>query len=521
MGNPFTPTFLGSPVNPAQVSFSSMTLPTSTTLTWPLQLMDSSGTVPFFANVSVSSGVTITMPNALYGSEGNATIWNNIGANSLSIVNVSGGAITTISAGTAQYVILNDNTTSAGSWNAIALGLGTVQAVASQLAGPGLGAAAGLLRVQLPVTILNADYTVTSNDRDIVFEWAAGSGTVTMPSAVSAGNNFITGFNNQGSGTLTLAAAAGQTIDGSASITLGADVSCLLISDGANWISIGRGQSATFTITYLSKSVAGSGGVTLASSEAAAMVQDFTGVITANQTVDYGTNAFVYSIFNNTTGSFSLTLRATSGDSGVAVSQGSYAVVRNTGAAMRNAATAGVGTVTQINTGSGLTGGPITSSGTIDLATVSGIAGTYQPASINVNTYGQVTSVSNTAIITVARTFSGASVRGTFSTVPTSTLAVIDFSTANNFMLTLTGHSTISALFTSAQIGQGGMIMINQNASGGWVPTFTGNVWQTNTSVSLSSLFNTAALAKNAMPYFIDTTTSILMNVQPGWTTAS
>lgn len=521
MGNPFTPTFLGSPVNPAQVSYSSMNLSTSTTLVWPLQLQDSSGTVPFFADLNVSSGVVITLPNALFGSEGNATIWNNVGGETATLASASGSTITTISSGVAQYVLLKDNTTTGGGWDVLTLGLGTAGAIASALAGPGLGAANGLLRVQLPITILNAPYTTTTNDRDIVFEWTAGSGIVTMLSAVTAGNNFITGFNNQGSGTLTIAAAAGQTIDGSASITLGADVSCLVISDGANWITIGRGQSATFTITYLSKSVAGAGGVTLASSEAGAMVQDFTGLLTGNQTIEYGTNPFLYSVFNNTTGAFTLTLKATGGDSGVAVTQGSYAIVRNTGAEMRNASTAGVGTVTLINTGSGLTGGPITTSGTIDIATVSGITGNYQPASIGVNVYGQITSVSNTSPITVARTFSGATVRGFMDSSATTPVTVIDFTTGNNKKFTLTGNTTFSAAFTAAQVGQGGILMMHMDTIGGYAATFTGGVWQSTSSASLSSSIATGANAKTSMAYFIDTTTSILLNIQSGWSSRS
>jgi hypothetical protein len=49
------------------------------------------------------------------------------------------------------------------------------------------------------------------------------------------------------------------------------------------------------------------------------------------------------------------------------------------------------GTVTQVNTGTGLTGGPITNTGTISLATA-GTSGTYNyPASITTDAYGRVT----------------------------------------------------------------------------------------------------------------------------------
>ena len=71
------------------------------------------------------------------------------------------------------------------------------------------------------------------------------------------------------------------------------------------------------------------------------------------------------------------------------------------------------GTVTNVATGAGLTGGPITSTGTISLATSGVTANTYGSATvipvITVDTYGRITSATNTA-----GTF------GTVSTVATS-----------------------------------------------------------------------------------------------------
>jgi hypothetical protein len=54
--------------------------------------------------------------------------------------------------------------------------------------------------------------------------------------------------------------------------------------------------------------------------------------------------------------------------------------------------------VTEINTGAGLTGGPITDAGTIALAPVSGVAGTWSnPTSISINAYGQIIAITATA----------------------------------------------------------------------------------------------------------------------------
>lgn len=63
---------------------------------------------------------------------------------------------------------------------------------------------------------------------------------------------------------------------------------------------------------------------------------------------------------------------------------------------------AGTGTVTSVDTGTGLTGGPITGSGTISIANTAVTAGTYGTASqvptYQVNAQGQLISASNTAI---------------------------------------------------------------------------------------------------------------------------
>jgi len=60
------------------------------------------------------------------------------------------------------------------------------------------------------------------------------------------------------------------------------------------------------------------------------------------------------------------------------------------------------GTVTSVDTGTGLTGGPITTSGTISIADTTVVSGTYgnsnTVAVFTVNAQGQLTSASNTAI---------------------------------------------------------------------------------------------------------------------------
>lgn len=64
----------------------------------------------------------------------------------------------------------------------------------------------------------------------------------------------------------------------------------------------------------------------------------------------------------------------------------------------------GSGTVTQVNTGTGLTGGPITSSGTISLANTAVTAGVYGTSNvvpqITVDAQGRITNVASVTITT-------------------------------------------------------------------------------------------------------------------------
>lgn len=92
----------------------------------------------------------------------------------------------------------------------------------------------------------SADYTATTSDRGVLFNYTvSGARILTLPSAVTAGNNFRVGARiDIGTSTLAIVAVGGQTISRpqggsgslSAALTLtGRGAAVWLVSNGANW----------------------------------------------------------------------------------------------------------------------------------------------------------------------------------------------------------------------------------------------------------------------------------------------
>lgn len=324
----FTNTFGGTVVYPADVSYRAVALTANVTLTWPTELATNTNVVASIMDVTPSgAGFTIRMPDASQASVGQTALFFNVGASSFTVADNSGNTIQTIAAGQAWQIYLTGNATVNGTWRPIQYGAGTSSASASALAGAGLKAITTTLNQAAPTTLLSADYTLTSIDRARVLVWNGGAGTFTLPSAATAGNDWFFDARNSGTGGLTITPTGGELINGQATLVFNPGDSARILTDGANFYTIGYGQSATFSFDYVSISLTGQPSpYTLSGTNLNRIAYQFSGVLTANMEIIVPNTIQQYWVRNNTTGSYSLTVKTAAG-TGVSVVQNGAAIM--------------------------------------------------------------------------------------------------------------------------------------------------------------------------------------------------
>ena len=324
----FTNTFGGTVVYPADVSYRAIALTANVTLTWPTELATNTNVVASIMDVTPSgAGFTIRMPDATQASVGQTALFFNVGASSFTVADNSGNTIQTIAAGQAWQIYLTGNATVNGTWRPIQYGAGTSSASASALAGAGLKAITTTLNQAAPTTLLSSNYTLTSVDRARVLVWNGGDGTFTMPSAATAGNDWFFDARNSGTGGLTITPTGGELINGQATLVFNPGDSARVITDGSNFYTIGYGQSATFAFDYVSISLTGQPSpYTLSGTNLNRIAYQFSGVLTANMEIVVPNTIQQYWVRNNTTGSYTLTVKTAAG-TGVSVVQNGAAIM--------------------------------------------------------------------------------------------------------------------------------------------------------------------------------------------------
>jgi len=384
--NPFT----GQTISPSQVAYESLTISANTTLNWPINGTSSTNVAANITEITATaSGLSVALPPASQVSVGQAVIIRNVGTSGQYAINVTdNGGTTVVSIPVAPttatvncyYLYVTNNTTAAGTWASIAMGVGTSAANASTLAGYGLTPIGSTLNAAYPVTLLYSAPTLNAQSRASFFVWSSGVGSITLPSASVVGNNWFVIFKNNGTGILTLNPGGTDTIDGNSTQQLQLGESLVIVSNGSTgYNTFGYGRSNSFAYTQLALSLTGLSSpytYTLSSTQGANTIQEYTGVLTANTTVIVPSTVQLYSFTNNTTGSYTLTFKTSvSGGSTIVVNQGTTVMAICDGTNVYNANSVTSGSVSTTAFPVGSVGAPsITFAGNLT-------TGMYLPAS--------------------------------------------------------------------------------------------------------------------------------------------
>jgi hypothetical protein len=356
--------FGGANIYPSEISFSALTLSaTDVTLSWPEETSTNTNLATRIIDVTATTaGRSIFLPDAQKSGTGNTILFNNQGAETFIVKNAGGTQVVSIAAGTVWQVYLTSNTTTNGVWETLQFGATVSVANASALAGTGIVAVGTLLSQSVPITLFNSNYSAGDTDRAKMYVWnGAGSGTLTLPSAPTVGNNWFMYLRNAGGGQVTVAASGLATIDGLASKNYQPSDASVIISDGTNYYTLGFGQSSVFVFDYTVISIAGTGTFTLTGSELNRIVYKFTGALTGNRTVIVPATVQQYWIDNATTGAYTLTVRTSAG-TGVVINQGARGIYYCDGTDVVDADTATVSfpiSILQGGTGATTAGGAL------------------------------------------------------------------------------------------------------------------------------------------------------------------
>jgi len=351
----YTSPFTGDVIQPTDVSYASYSISADLTLVWPVNGNISTSVAARIMDITPStSGLSVFMPPANQVSVGQDAFIKNPSAFTLTIKSSTGATLGTLTAGATRYFYLTNNSTASGTWSNIALGIGTSDPDATTLAGLGLKAIGSTLNQSSPTSSVTEGYTFISSDRAQTKVWGGGAGTANLPVASTIGDDWFFFFKNNGTGTVSLNAQGGNTIDLASSKQFQPNESAMIVCTGSVFVTVGYGVSNQFLFQSITKEVT-SGSYTLSTSEATSLIQEYVGTLSGAVTVTYPPVVAFY-IVSNQTNAGGNTLTITTGVGGGAtatVSAGNQATLICDGVNFYNANTVQAGaSVTSLANGS-------------------------------------------------------------------------------------------------------------------------------------------------------------------------
>jgi hypothetical protein len=323
----FTEVFGGTTIYPSGVSYRAVALSANQTLAWPVETATNANIVAQIMDVTPSiAALSILMPPANEASVGETTLFFNAGSFAFTVKDNGGNTIVSIAPGLSYQVYLIGNSTVNGTWRSTQYAAGTSSATAGSLVGAGIKAINTTLNQSMTVTSLNSNYIIGDADRSEAFLWSGGAGTLTLPSAVTVGNDWFCHVRNGGTGAISLATTGGQLINGASSLAFNPGDSAIVICDGSGFFTIGFGQSASFAFDYVSIDLTSqTSPYTLAGANLNRIAYSFGGTLTANMTIHIPATFQQYWLANETLGGFAITVKV-AGQTGVIIGNGVRAI---------------------------------------------------------------------------------------------------------------------------------------------------------------------------------------------------
>ena len=339
----YSDVFGGANIYPSEISYSSVALTASITLSWPEETSTNVNLATRIMDVTPSAGsFNITLPDANKSGTGNTILFNNKGSYTFTVLNAGGSQVGTIASGQLWQVYLTDNTTANGAWQLLQYGATTSSANASALAGTGIVAVGAVLSQSVPITTFNSNYTAGDTDRARMYNWTGAGGTLVLPDPTAVGDNWFLYLRNSGSGQVAVNTPGSVQIDGATTLAFQPGESAIIASDGTNFYTIGFGQSSTFAFDYTVINAAGSGDLTLSGAQLNRVAYRFTGALTAARNIIIPATVQQYWIDNRTTGSYTFTVKV-AGTTGVALTTNERGIFYCDGSELLDADTATVG----------------------------------------------------------------------------------------------------------------------------------------------------------------------------------
>lgn len=337
----YTEVFGSTTIPPSPNRYVAVALAADTTFYWPEQ---ATGTnlIADITEVTPSAAYAMTFPDATVVSTGRSVLLRNIGNFTVTLKDSSGGGIGTVESGVAKYVYLTDNSTAAGLWTIFTFGAGTSAADAAALAGYGLTATGSTLSQSTSTVSSSISTTLIAADRaSLRIFSASGAVTCSLPTAVGLGDGWFACISNQGSGTVTIDPNSTETIDGALTKDIAPGESTYIVTDGANWVTVGYGRSTQFQFTKLVYPIAVGTPFTLTSVQAENKLLEFTGILTAAATVNVPAVVAIYYVECSYTGAYALTIKTAAG-TGVNLNAGDRSILYCDGTNVTSAQTASV-----------------------------------------------------------------------------------------------------------------------------------------------------------------------------------